>query len=458
MNRILDRVSRELRSVPGVHNVGAHVGRAILSDQVVGINASELWVNLDPRADYDATVAAVQEVVGGYPGVDIDVLTFLRSRFGEALSGVDEPIVVRLYGQELDVLRRQADKVEQSLAGIRGLVDPHVELESEEPVVEIKVDLDAAEVHGVKPGDVRRAAATLLAGIVVGNLFEEQKIFEVVVWGVPRLRHSVAEIGELLIDTPAGGSVRLADLASVRIAAAPDVIRRENVARRLDVVANVNGRAVDEVAAEVRGRLRDTQFPLEYHAELLGDFAAQESARARVLAVGLAAVIGILFLLQAAFGSWRLAIAVLLTLPIALAGGVIATVASGTALSIGSLAGFLTVFGLAVRQGILLIHGCRDLRHRDGHDFGPELARRGTRQRATPILMAAIVTAVAVLPFAVFGTRPGHEILGPMAIVILGGLVTATLYSLCVVPVLYARFGAGAMPDAIDDEDLGIAV
>ena len=454
MNRMIERVSRELRSIPGVRNVGGHVGRAILSDQVVGIHSSELWVSLDPRADYDATVAAVEEAVGGYPGVDADVVTYLQSRFGEALSRFDEPIVVRLYGQKLDILRREAEKVKQSIAGIDGIVDPRIHLESNEPVVEIEVKLDAAHTHGVKPGDVRRAAATLLAGIEVGNLFEEQKMFEVVVWGEPRVRHSVAAINNLLIDTPGGGHVRLEDVASVRIVPAPHAIQRENVARVFDVVADVKGRDVAAVAADVNGRIRETVFPLEYRAELLGDYAKQQQARNRVLWVALAAAIGILVVLQAAFGSWRLALAVLLTLPIALAGAAIAAAASGTALSLGSLAGFLTVLGIAVRHSLLLINRYRDLRRQGGLDLGPDLVLQGTLERAAPILMTAIVTAAAVLPFAVSGAKPGHEILGPMAAVILGGLFTATLYTLCVVPALYARFGASVQSEAVEDDDL----
>ena len=458
MNRIVDRVSRELKGIPGVRDVGAHVGRAILADQVVGMNSSELWVSLDPKADYDATVAAVGEVVSGYPGIDGDVMTYLRSRFDDALSGVDEPIVVRVYGQELRQLGQQAEKVRQSLAGISGIVDPRVELEPEEPVVEIKVDLDKARMYGIKPGDVRRPAATLLAGILVGNLFEEQKVFEVVVWGSPKVRHSVEAIQALLIDTPDGGHVRLGEVASVQIAPAPDLIRRENVARCIDVVASVSGRDLDAVAADVRAQISSTQFPLEYHAELMGGFAAQQAARWRVIWMAVGAVVGILLILQAAFGSWRLAIAVLATLPIAVAGGVIAAVASGTVLSLGSLAGLLAVLGLSARHSILLVNRYRDLRHSDGHDFGPEVVLHGTRERATPILTATIVTALAMVPFALFGTRPGQEILGPMAVVILGGLITATLYTLCVVPVLYARFGAGAMPDALDEENLDVAV
>jgi CzcA family heavy metal efflux pump len=456
MDRVIDRAIHELKSIPGVRNVGGHVGRAILSDQVVGIHSGELWVSLDSEANYEKTVAAVEEVVGGYPGIDGDVMTFLRSRFGEALSGVDEPIVVRLYGQDHTILQREAEKVQQAVAQVSGIVDSRVELESNEPVVEIKVDLEAARSHGVKPGDVRRAAATLLAGIEVGNLFEEQKVFEVVVWGMPQVRHSVSRIRNLLIDTPTGGHVLLGDVASVRIVPTPNVIRRENVARTLDIVANVKGRDVNAVAADVSRGIGELAFPLEYRAELVGDFARQRIAQQRVLWVTIAVAIGILLVLQAAFGSWPMAFALLLSLPIALAGGAIAAAATGTTLSLAALAGFLTVLGIAVRHAILLIHRYRDLRSQ-GMSFGPDLVVKGARERANAVLIAALVTAAGALPFAVLGARPGLEILGPMAVVILGGLVTATVYTLCVVPALYARFGAAVVAEAVDDGDLDIA-
>ena len=458
MNRLLGRVSAELRSLPGVRNVGAHVGRAILSDQVVGISSSELWVSLDPKADYEKAVESIGDIVGGYPGVDADVMTYLRSRFGDALSGVDEEIVVRLYGQEQQLLTGEAEKVRQALAGINGIVDPHVEVGFDEPVVEILVDLDAARVHGVKPGDVRRAAATLLSGIEAGSLFEEQKVFEVVVWGVPQVRHSVAGINNLLIDTPRGGHVRLGDVASVRIVPAPKVIHRENVARRLDVAANISGRSRDAVAADVRAKLQTLKFPLEYRAELQGDFAEQQRAQTRILWASVFAALGVILLLQAAFESWRLSVAMLLTLPMALAGGVITAVLSGSTLSLGAMAGFLTVLGLAVRHTFLLVSRYRDLRRQEDMEFGPALVQRGTGDRAAAILSAVIVTAVAVLPFAILGGRAGHEILGPMAWVILGGLFTTTLYALFVVPALFARFGADAMPEASATEDLEVAV
>ncbi|HKQ56857.1 MAG TPA: efflux RND transporter permease subunit [Candidatus Eisenbacteria bacterium] len=458
MNRMLERVGREIRSVPGVRSVGSHVGRAILSDQVVGMASSEMWVNLEPNARYDATVSAVEEIVSGYPGVDADVMTFLSSRFGERLSRVDEPIVVRLYGQEASVLAQQADKVRDLLKAVAGVTDARVDAEAQEPVVEIEVKLDEAAKAGLKPGDVRRAAATLLAGIEVGNLFEEQKIFEVVVWGKPEIRHSISSIQNLLVDTPNGAHVRLGDVAKVTMTPAPNVIRRENVARSVDVVANVNGRSVDAIAADVQARLKGAAFPLEYRAELLGDFAKQEATRMRVLIAAFFVAIGILFVLQAAFGSWGLAFTTLLTLPIAMAGGVLAAVASGVPMSLGATAGFMTVLGLAVRQAVLLVHRYRELRRQEGLEFGSEMIHRGTREHAATTIASAAVTAAVVLPLAIFGSRAGHEVLGPLAIVIMGGLVTTTLYTLSVVPALYARFGAGAMPDAVETEDLGVAV
>ncbi len=191
---------------------------------------------------------------------------------------------------------------------------------------------------------------------------------------------------------------------------------------------------------------------------MLGEFAKQQAAWNRLAIVALGVAIGIVFILQAAFGSWSLAFAVAVTLPLAVGGGVLAAAASGSGLSLPALGGLLTVLGIAVRQSVLLVSRYRSLRIGEGMSFGPELTRKGVREHAAPIVMTAIVTAGAVLPFAIFGARPGHELLGPLAVVILGGVVTATLYSLCVVPALYSRFGAGAMPDAADEEDLGVAV
>ncbi len=453
MGRITARASRELRALPGVRNVSAHVGRAILSDRVADVDAAELWVSLHPDADYDATFAAIREVATGYPGLDVDVDTYLNERIREEAE-VDDDLVVRVYGENLATLRSKAEEVKRVLAGVEGIVGAQVEYEDEHPTLEVEVDLERSKAYGLKPGDVRRAAASLLSGIQVGSLFEEQKVFDVVVWGAPDVRRDLSAVNALLIDTPMGGQVRLGDVAELRIASAPKVINREAVARRIDVSAELRGRSPAAVTAEVEERLRaEIEFPLEYRAEVLGGFAERVSAlqRVRVFAVG--AAIAALLLLHAAFGSWRLAGSFFLTLPVAGAGGVLGGMALGVEPSLGSMLGLLAVVGIAARNGVALISHYRQLEQEPGQALSAELVRRGTRERFAPIATTAIVTALAFVPLALSGGVAGFEILQPMAVVVLGGLVTSTLVSLVLVPSLYLHFGGGAEPDILAEVD-----
>jgi CzcA family heavy metal efflux pump len=448
MNRITIQGSRELRSIPGVRNFGAHIGQALIMDEVVGIYFGENWISIDPNVDYDETLAKIQEVVDGYPGLYRDVLTYLKERIREVLTGAGEAIVVRIYGPELEVLRSKADEVQDAMAEIDGMVDLHVELQEDIPQIQVEVDLEAAKYYGIKPGDVRRAAATLVSGVEVGDIYEHHgRTYEVYLWSTPETRNSLSDIRELLIDTPAGGHVRLEDVADVRIAAVPNVIARENMSRRINVEANVSGRDLASVAQDVGRALETIEFPLGYHPELIGEYAELQAARQKLLIASVLAALGIFLLLQVCFGSWRLATLAFLTLPSALVGGVLAAFFSIGVISLGALVGFLTVFGIAARNSILLIDHCQHLERYEGETFGPGLVLRGARERLAPILMTAITTAAALFPLAVAGEIPGHEIEYPMAVVILGGLVTSTLLNLFVVPSLYLRFGAGVAPE-----------
>jgi len=443
MNRIVSRASTELRAIPGVSNVGAHVGRAVFGDQVVSINSAELWVSIDPKADYDATVAAVQDVVNGYTGLRHEVLTYMQQTLSLQQTSNSSDITVRVYGEDHAVLQSEAEQLQKALAKVNGVADPRVNSPVEEPTLEIEVDLDSAQKYGVKPGDVRRTAAILLSGIQVGSLFEEQKIFEVVVWGAPDLRQSVTDINELLIDTARGEQVRLADVADVRIVSSPTVINREAVSPYLDITFNVEGRSVSAVAADVKAAISNFAFPLEYHAKVVSDYEARQAAQSRLLVAGIVAVFGIFLLLQASFRSWRLALVVIVTLPAALAGGVMADLlGNGGAISLGLLAGSLAVAGIALRNSVMLFSHFQNLEENDGEEFGPELVMQGARERLAPILMTALATGLAFLPFVLFGNIPGHEIVRPMAIVIVGGLVTSTWLNLFAMPELYLRFGA----------------
>jgi CzcA family heavy metal efflux pump len=459
MARIATRASHELRSLSGVRNVSAHVGRAIMSDRVTDVDTSELWVSIDPDADYDATLAAIQETAAGYPGLDVDVDTYLTERIRDEAE-IDDDFVVRVYGEDLDTLGRKAEEVRQVLARIDGVVDPQVEYESAHPTLEIKVDLERSKQYGLKPGDVRRAATTLLSGIEVGSLFEEQKIFEVVVWGSPGVRRNLSDVENLLIDMPArpgqavGDQIPLKEVADLRIVSTPRVIHRESVARHLDVTAQLRGRAAHVVAAEADAKIRSgVDFPLEFRAEVMGNYGERIASANRVRAFAVAAAIAIFLLLQAAFGSWGLAGLFLLTLPVAGLGGAAVWLVGGVELSLGAILGFLAVLTLATRNGLTLVWHYRHLEKEQGAGTSRELVLRGTRERFAPIAMSAIVTALAFLPFAFSGRLAGLEMLQPMAVVVLGGVVSATLVTLLVIPSLYLRFGAGAEPAVLVEEE-----
>jgi CzcA family heavy metal efflux pump len=441
MVRITTAASRELRQVPGVRNFGAHIGQAVFADEVVGVDFGENWVSVDRSADYDQTVERIQGVVDGYPGLFRDVLTYLRERVREVLTGTSEAVVVRIFGPDLAVLREKAEEVRAGLSGIAGMIDLHTELQDDVPHVEVKVDLAAARRHGIKPGDVRRGASTLVQSEEVNDLWTNGKVYDVNVWSTPETRDSLSDIRRLPIDKPDGGFVRLDEVADVRIAPTPNVIKHEAVSRRLDVSANVEGRDLGSVVRDVEERLARIDFPQEYHAELLGEAAERAAAQKRLLMFAVAAAVGIFLLLQAAFGTWRLALLFFVTLPMALVGGVLAAFAGGGVVSLGSLVGFFTVFGIAARNGILLINHYQHLEDHEGVPFGPGLIVRGAQERLAPILMTALATGLALLPLVVLGDIPGHEIEHPMAVVILGGLVTSTLLNLLVVPALYQRFG-----------------
>ena len=438
--RMIVRLSGDLRSIPGVRSFGSHVGQAFLGEEIAGVNFGENWISTDPNMDRDQIVEEISAVTESYPGVYRDVQTYLNERIEEVLTGAKEPIVIRIYGSDLHVIRAKADEIEELLAAIPGIKDDHVDLQLDTPQVQVEVDLAKAAAYGLKPGDVRRAASTMVAGEEVGDIFRDGKAYDVMVWSTPETRSNVASISDLPIDTPSGSVVRLGDIANVTIEPEPNVIERENGSRRIDVAANVSGRDLGSVVADVKKVLAGVQFDRGYHAELLGEYKERQDAQNRLFGLAIVAGIAILLLLQTAFASWRLATLIFLTLPMALVGGILAVFATGGVVSLGGLLGFFTVFGIAARNGILLVNHLQHLERFEGETFGPSLVLRGARERLAPILMTSLATALAVVPLVALGDRPGHEVEYPLAIVILGGLATSTLLNLFVVPSLYLRF------------------
>ncbi|GAA2021636.1 efflux RND transporter permease subunit [Terrabacter terrae] len=438
--RTTTAVSKQIRAVPGVRSFGAHIGQALLGEEVFGVNFGENWISLDPSADYTKARDQIDAIAATYPGLFAEVQTYLDERVEEVLTGGKEPIIIRVYGEDLKVLRSKSAEVLKVLASIPGVKDAHTDISQDVPQVEVRVKLGAAEKVGLKPGDVRRAAATLVAGEEVGDIFRAGRAYDVVVWSTPQTRSDVTALEQLPIDTPSGARVKLKDVADVSVKPNPNAIERQGDSRRLDVGAGVEGRDLGSVVNELNAKLAGVSFPRGYHAEVLGEYQERQTAQSRLLSSAVAAGVLILLLLQTSFRSWRLAILVFLTLPMALVGGVLAAWMAGGILSLGSLVGFFTVFGIAARNGILLINHYQHLEQEEGMEFGLPLVIRGAKERLAPILMTTLATGLALVPLVVLGSRPGHEIEHPLAVVILGGLVTSTLLSLFVVPSIYLRF------------------
>jgi Cu/Ag efflux pump CusA len=454
MTALATRLSDTLTAITGVDGVGAQVGRAVSGDRVTNVNSASVWVQIDEDAEYDDTVEDVEAAARAVPGVDHDVATYTSKRIrdvwaldskdtpamGDRLdvfTDTDRPVVVRVFGEDLKVLREQADRVRQEIAAVDGIVDPRTELSDVEPTIEIEVDLDKARALGLTPGHVRRAEATLLQGIQVGSVFEQQKVFDVVVRGTPSVRGSVADVRNMLIDTPEGRHVRLDQVADVRVVSTPSVIEREAVSRYVDVLAGVEGRSADAVSADIEERLTQLSFPLEYHAEVVSRGAGEEVVWMRVMGVALAVAIAVLLLLQALFGSWRVAAVVMLTLPLSLVGGLLTGLSDGAEVSLGSMLGFLAVFGLATRVNLVLVARLRSVEAESPGLGRHETVRQVARERLVPGVTTAAALAGLMVPFGVLVAGPGMEILRPMALVILGGLVSSTLVALFVLPVLY---------------------
>ena len=440
MERIATKMNAELLNVAGVERVGSHIGRAITSDQVVSVSSGETWLRIDDDGDYDRTITGVRRVIESYPGVRSELLTHTSARLTDVIEPGIAPLNVRIFGEDRDVLIASAQRVQKAIEGIDGVVNPTMVIAPNEPSLRVKVNLEAAQQAGVLPGDVRRAAATLLQGLEVGNLFEDQRVFEVIVVGTPELRQSVSTVENLMISTPDGKLIRLADLASVSVGPTPMVIERDASARVIDVVASVRGRSNDSVAAAVDDVLSTIQFPLAVHAELIGDYQAHRNAVNRVWAAALVAALLILLIVQSAVNSWKLAGIIMLAIVATAVGGVIMAILDQQGLTIGHIAGLVGAIGLGSRSvmGVVLTSRKRQLAE-PTVDPGMVVARVAA-ERAVPMAMALLISLVAFIPVALLRNSSGGEIVAPLALVIIGSLVSNMVVSLWIVPSLYRRF------------------
>ena len=461
MDRITTLASSELRALPEVQDVGATLGRAVTANQVVNTNSGEIWVTIKPGADYGQAVAAVRAIAGGTPGMNGVVSTYESDSMAGVLAAPPSQVVTRVYGSSYTELAQLAGQLRSVISRVSGVHQAQVRLPVEQPTVDVEVSLDNARRNGVTPGDIRREAGTLLNGLTVGNFFEDQKVFDVVVLGAPATRGSEPDADSLVLDTVNGGHVRLGDVARIAVDPEPADIQHEATSRYADVTASVSGRSPGAVSADIASRLRTMSFPLEYHAEVLGNPVAGTAqggtSRGQFIGYLVAALAGILLLAQAALGSWRRALLVFGSLPVSLAGGVVTALAIGADGSLGAAAGLLAVFAIALRQAISVAVRIRapetdaggaqaDAGGAQADGDRSQRARQAAAAGAGQLAVIVVVTVAALVPFIVMGDRAGTEILHTAAAVICGGLVTTALVSLFALPVAFLRLGPGPAP------------
>jgi Cu/Ag efflux pump CusA len=471
MNRVATLASKEMETLPGVQGVAATLGRALTSNQIVTTNSGQLWVTMKPDADYSATLAAIKAVADGTPGIRGTVTTFETDALSGVLTAPPGDIVTRVYGTDYPTLEKVAGQVKSLIAGVGGVQGAQVQLPARQPTLAVTVNLDNAEKYGLAAGDIRREVATLTQGLTVGNFFQSDEVFDVTVLSIPSVRSSVQALQNLLIDDGNKGHVRLGQVASVAVANEPSDIKHDNTALYLDVTANVSGRSVGAVSADISSRLTSLSLPMSFGTQVMSgaglDAATQAGAQpgntvvpgtsfAEFLAFVLAALLGVFLITQAAVRSWRLALVAFISIPAAMSGGMLVLYLAGWAGSLGAVAGLLGLFALAARMAIVTIARIRaDVRVRasmSGHDDrAADLATRFAAAASSTgghVLTVAVVTAAALAPFAVSGGTAGLELLFPAACVLLGGLATLTLVGLFVLPTACLRMGSAlAAPD-----------
>lgn len=441
--RVGKLLAGRLQAIPGVQSVAQQIGRADLSEDTWGPNISEVWVVLDPAADYETTLAALREEVEEIPGAQYQVKQFLRERIDEVLTGVTADIAIRIVGEDLHTLQSLGADVAKTLADVLGIEDLRVEQQVDVPQVEVLLRPHEVAAYGFSVGALNQAIQTTMRGAVVGQVYEHQAVFDVVVRAHADHRRDPNELGRLLVDAPNGDKVPLSAVAQISVDSAPNVINHEAARRRLLVTCNAEGRDVAGVVTEIEDRLRThgPQLPTGYHLEIGGEYEARSEAAQRLFLLGMASLVGIFVLLYLDFKTVRLTTLVMLSVPLAAVGGIAAVLFTGGNLSLGSLVGFVTLFGVTIRNGILLISHYEHLRTEQPTLADQALILHGASERLAPILMTAATTALGLLPLILSGELPGSEIEHPMAIVIVGGLISSTLLTLFVLPAVYARYG-----------------
>jgi CzcA family heavy metal efflux pump len=442
--RLGNELQRRFREVPGVLSVSQFAGRAERSADTFGSHYAEYEVDLAPLSgrEQQRVLDELRSILGSFPGILFEVNTFLTERVDETVSGYTSPVVVNIFGKDLDTLDNKAAEIAAIMRRIRNATDVQVRSPAGMPALQARLRLDELPSVGMQPLAVIEAMQTAFEGRVVGKVYEGNRSYDIAVIVEREARDDPEDIAHLPLRTPDGLMVTLDQVADIQQTSGRYNILHRSAQRLQTVTCNVVGRDYSAFMEELRARVRsDVQFDADTYPEFTGSAVEQAVAREELILHSLFASIGVLVLVYVAIASFRHLIIILLNLPFSLLGGVMAAIAGGATLSVGSMVGFVTLFGITVRNSIMLVSHYRHLVEEEGHDWNRETAIRGAQERLPSILMTALVTALAMLPIAVNSDNPGREIMGPMASIIIGGLASSTILNLLILPTVLLRWG-----------------
>jgi Cu/Ag efflux pump CusA len=442
--RIGREVTQALTRLPYVRSVAQRVGRSEQADDTWGVHYSEFEVDLKPLEGEEAEAAEseIRKALADVPGVTVSVKTFLAERIEETISGYTASVVVNLYGNDLDQLDHEAAQVAQVVSGVPGARDVQLQAPPGTPQEAVTLRNSDLRRWGLNPVGVLDGVHTAFGGDIVGEVYQGNQVFSVRTILDPTQRRSVDSIADLPIRNDAGIYLTLGQVANVYETSGRFTVLHDGARRVQTITANVSGRDVGSFVADARRQIQQNiTLPAGSYVEFGGTAEAEAQSRRNLILNSALAGLGILLLLSIVLMNGRNLLLVLINLPFALVGGVLIVLLTGSSLSLGGLIGFVTLFGITLRNSIMMISHYEHLVSEEGMTWGPETALRGAIERLTPILMTATVTGLGLLPLALGSGNSGREIEGPMAIVILGGLITSTVLNLLVLPTLALRYG-----------------
>lgn len=461
-NEVAEKVEQRLQEIEAIDGFVRKTGRAELDEHVMPVSTTEIVARLDPTVEQDREelLEEIRDKVGATPGVTVGVEQPLAHLISHMLSGVQAQVAIKLYGDDLTLLRKHAAEIKERIEPIDGVTDLYVEPLVEIPQLRIEIDGDALKHHGIRRRQVNEFVSTAMNGEVVSEILDGQRAFDLLVRLDEPYREDIAALKRLRLETAEGGTTTLDAVANVYQASGPNGVNREQVRRRIVVQCNVSGRGLVDVVTEIKRELRplEQSLPAGYFLEYGGQFESQQSASRRMGLYFAAAVVGMFFVLFSLFHSANLALQVMIALPAALVGSVAALYLTGQTLTVAAMVGFISLCGIASRNGILLINHYLHLVEHEGEDWTPAMMIRAGQERVAPVLMTALTSGIGLVPLAMAAGEPGKEVLYPIATVIIGGLITSTLAEFLVRPALFWTFGLAAARRVLNREPEEIAL